>query len=439
VASVPLATPNEDASTGIVQVIPEHGPDTPETKALVRDLRNLKPVILDRYEVPIAVTGYTAVAIDVSDRLGGALLPFGVLVVGLSLVLLTMVFRSVAVPLKATIGYLLSVGAAFGATAMVFEYGWFSEFFNVAQTAPVISFLPILLMGILFGLAMDYEVFLVSRIREEYVHAVRKGDDPLGPPPRAQQHTGARAAAHRAIEDGFAASSRVVIAAAVIMFAVFAAFVPDGEGPIKTIAFGLAVGVFIDAFVVRMTLVPAVLALLGRAAWWLPRWIDRRLPSFDVEGEALTHQLALADWPSPGDTHAVYAEDLAVGNARVSLAVRPGEVAVVDGPDASALLLTLSGRMAIADGRVKVAGLVLPEQAAAVRRRTAYLDCAASSDVDRELTSILRASPDILFVDHADLVPLATFEGVGPTVVLGVRDRALVDELRPELLTASPV
>ena len=417
VASVPLSTPNEDASTGIVQVIPEHGPDTPETKALVREIRALKPVILERYDVPIAVTGFTAVAIDVSDRLGGALVPFGVLVVGLSLVLLTMVFRSVAVPLKATIGYLLSVGAAFGITAMVFEYGWFSEFFNVAQTAPVISFLPILMMGILFGLAMDYEVFLVSRIREEYVHG---GD------------------AHRAIEDGFAASSRVVIAAAVIMFAVFAAFVPGGEGPIKTIAFGLAVGVFIDAFVVRMTLVPAVLALLGRAAWWLPRWIDRRLPSFDVEGEALTHQLALADWPAPGDTHAVYAEDVPIGGTPASLAVRPGQVAVVDGPDASALLLTLSGRMAIAGGRVKVGGLVLPEQAAAVRRRTAYVDCAATPDVDRELAAILRAAPEIIFVDHADLVPLATFDGLGPTVVLGVRDRALLDELRPELLAATP-
>ena len=195
VASVPLATPNADASTGIVQVIPESGPDTAETKALVREIRALQPVFAERYDVPIAVTGYTAVAIDVSDRLGRALLPFGILVVGLSLVLLAMVFRSVAVPLKATVGYLLSVGAAFGATAMVFEYGWFSEIFNVAQTAPVISFLPILLMGILFGLAMDYEVFLVSRIREEYVHSVKgKGDDPLGPPPRAQQHTGARAA-----------------------------------------------------------------------------------------------------------------------------------------------------------------------------------------------------------------------------------------------------
>ena len=122
----------------------------------------------------------------------------------------------------------------------------------------------------------------------------------------------------------------------------------------------------------------------------------------------------------------------------MSLAVRPGEVAVVDGPDASALLLTLSGRMAIAAGRVKVAGLVLPEQAAAVRRRTAYLDCAVSPDVRRELAGLLRVQPEILFVDHADLVPLATFDGVGPTVVLGVRDRALVDELRPELLTASP-
>ncbi len=212
-----------------------------------------------------------------------------------------MVFRSVAVPIKATIGYLLSVGAAFGVTAMVFEYGWFSSIFNVAQTAPVISFLPILLMGILFGLAMDYEVFLVSRIREEYVH----GGDP-----------------NEAIEDGFAASSRVVVAAAVIMFAVFAAFVPEGEGPIKTIAFGLAVGVFVDAFVVRMTLVPAVLALLGRAAWWLPRWIDQRLPSFDVEGQGLAHQLALADWPSPNDQHAIYAEELPVGARAFSLAVR---------------------------------------------------------------------------------------------------------------------
>ena len=249
VASVPLSTPNEDASTGIVQVIPVEGPDSEQTKDLVRAIRAMKPYFAETYDVPVYVTGYTAVGIDVSDRLGRALLPFGILVVGLSLVLLAMVFRSVAVPLKATIGYLLSVAAAFGVTAMVFEYGWFSEIFNVGQTAPVISFLPILMMGILFGLAMDYEVFLVSRIREEYVHAAaRPSDDSgAGPMTRADLDQSARTA----IKDGFIVSSRIVAAAAVIMFAVFAAFVPQGEGPIKTIAFGLAVGVFVDAFVVR--------------------------------------------------------------------------------------------------------------------------------------------------------------------------------------------
>ena len=236
-----------------------------------------------------AVTGFTAVGIDISDRLGAALVPFGILVVGLSLVLLTMVFRSVAVPIKATVGFLLSVGAAFGATAMVFEYGWLGSVFNVEQTAPVISFLPILLMGILFGLAMDYEVFLVSRMREEYVHQVARAGAP------------SKAIARAAVENGFVASSRVVVAAAVIMLSVFGAFVPEGDGPIKTIGFGLAVGVFVDAFVVRMTLVPAVLTLLGTKAWWLPRWIDRRLPSFDVEGEGLAHQVALAQWPAPDD------------------------------------------------------------------------------------------------------------------------------------------
>ena len=302
-------------------------------------------------------------AIDVSDRLGGALLPFGVLVVGLSLVLLTMVFRSVAVPLKATIGYLLSVGAAFGVTAMVFEYGWFSEIFNVGQTAPVISFLPILMMGILFGLAMDYEVFLVSRIREEYVHG---GD------------------AHRAIEDGFAASARVVVAAAVIMFAVFAAFVPDGEGPIKTIAFGLAVGVFIDAFVVRMTLVPAVLALLGRrglvaAALDRPAAAVVRRRGRGAGPPAGPGRLAGAGRHARG-----YAEDVPIGaSARSPWPYARGEVAVVDGPDPDA---TAAARPCPAGWPSPVAGsrsrgLVLPEQAAAVRRRTAYLDCAATPDV----------------------------------------------------------
>ena len=406
VASVPLATPNEDASFGIVQVIPTTGPDAQETKDLVLRIRGMKQQFADEYDVPVSVTGYTAVAIDVSNRLGGALLPFGVVVVGLSLLLLAMVFRSIAVPVKATVGYLLSVTAAFGATAMVFEYGWFGNVFNVHQTGPVISFLPILLMGILFGLAMDYEVFLVSRMREDFVHG---GD------------------ARAAIENGFAASARVVVAAAVIMFAVFAAFVPEGEGAIKTIAFALAAGVFVDAFVVRMTLVPAVMALLGKSAWWLPRWIDKRLPTFDVEGEGLAHQVALAEWPAPGDDHLIYAENLVLaGRDRpLDVALRPRQVLVIDGPpeSATALLLTLAGRMSLLGGKVKSAGMVLPEQAAAVRGRTGVIDArtltepSATRDAVR---AVERGGARVIFVDRADLLT-------------GVEDRAalasLVDEV----------
>ena len=402
VASVPLATPNEDADTGIIQVIPTGAPDSEETKQLVRDIRALEPRFEQQYGVATAVTGFTAVGIDISDRLGEALVPFGILVVGLSLVLLTMVFRSVAVPVKATVGFLLSVGAAFGATAMVFEYGWLGSVFNVEQAAPVISFLPILLMGILFGLAMDYEVFLVSRMREEYVHQVARAGAP------------SREIARAAVENGFVASSRVVVAAAVIMLSVFGAFVPEGDGPIKTIGFGLAVGVFIDAFVVRMTLVPAVLTLLGTKAWWLPRWIDRRLPSFDVEGEGLAHQVALAQWPATDDPHLVVAEGLRVGDLDdVAPSVLPGEVLVVEGPtavEATALLLMLAGRMPLrppAAGRtvrVRTAGLVLPEQAGRVRSRTAYVDCSGSTDLPRELADLARAKPDVLFLDRLDVL-----------------------------------
>lgn len=428
VASVPLATPNADASTGIIQVIPTGAPDSDETKALVLEIRSLKQHFADVYDVPVFVTGFTAVAIDISDRLGAALLPFGILVVGLSLVLLAMVFRSVAVPIKATLGYLLSVGAAFGATTLVFEKGWFSSVFNIDQPAPVVSFLPILLMGIVFGLAMDYEVFLVSRIREEYVH----DGDP-----------------HRAIEEGFVASSRVVIAAAVIMFSVFAAFVPEGEGPIKAISFSMAVGVFVDAFIVRMTLVPAVLALLGRRAWWLPRWLDKRLPSFDVEGEGVRHQVGLADWPAVDDPHRVYAEGLTIGDASgIGLAALPREVVVVDGAvgtGKTALLLTLSGRMRLEAGRVKVAGLVLPEQAGRVRRATGYLDCADTDDLRTDLATIVRAKPAAIFLDHADVLSahddraaLASLlddlavGGSEAAVVIAVRDRGVVDDLLPD-------
>jgi RND superfamily putative drug exporter len=256
-----------NATTAIVTVIPESGPQEEATNALVAELRDLAPELEADTGADLAVTGQTAVAIDVSDRLADALLPFALVVVGLALVLLLLVFRSILVPIKAAVGFLLSVGASFGAVVAVFQWGWLADLFGVPATGPVISFLPVILMAVLFGLAMDYEVFLVSRMREEYVH---------GAEPREAVVTGARHAA------------RVVVAAALIMFSVFASFVTIEDVIVKAIALGLAVGILVDAFLVRMTLVPAVLALLGRSAWWLPRWLDRILPDLDVEGARLT-------------------------------------------------------------------------------------------------------------------------------------------------------
>ncbi len=355
VADVPLATPNQGADTGIIQVVPEEGPQAESTADLVAELRAHHDEWLERYGVSLAVTGFTAVGIDVSQLLFEALLPFGILVVGLSLILLTMVFRSIWVPIKATLGYLLSVGAAFGAVVAVFQWGWFADLFNVHHAGPVLSFMPIILMGVLFGLAMDYEVFLVSRIREEVVH----GSD-----------------SRTAIRRGFVGSARVVTAAAIIMFAVFAAFVPEGDPSIKVIALGLAVGVFVDAFVVRMTLVPAVLQMLGDRAWRMPRWLDRVLPAFDVEGEGLARELEHAGWPADAPDARIAGSRLGLaGNLRVpELRVAPGQALRLDPADPASVPLAalLSGRGALKTGTLKVTGLLLPERAATLRRRAAW-------------------------------------------------------------------
>ncbi len=258
--------PLPGGTAAVVSVIPETGPQDEATHDVVGELRALAADLEAQTGAEFAVTGQTAVAIDISDRLADALLPFALVVVGLALVLLLLVFRSILVPIKAAVGFLLSVAASFGAVVAVFQWGWLADPLGVPASGPVISFLPIMLMAILFGLAMDYEVFLVSRMREEYVH---------GAGPRDAVVTGARHA------------SRVVVAAALIMFSVFASFVTIDDVTVKAIAFGLAIGVLVDAFLVRMTLVPAVLALLGRSAWWLPRWLDRVLPNLDVEGAGL--------------------------------------------------------------------------------------------------------------------------------------------------------
>ncbi len=381
---VAVSTPNLNADTAMVQIIPTTGPDDPATSDLVQRLRDRAPEWKDEYGVETSVTGFTAIAIDVSDRLAGALLPFGIFVVGLSLVLLTVVFRSIWVPIKSALGYLLSVTAAFGAVTLVFNKGIGRQIINLPEPVPVISFLPIVLMGILFGLAMDYEVFLTSRMREEFVHGNTT----------------------HAVEDGFVHSAKVVVAAAVIMFGVFAFFVPAGEGVIKPIAFGLAVGVTFDAFLVRMTLGPAVMKLLGDRAWWLPAWLDKRLPVMDVEGEALAHQLSLADWPVPDAAGSVYVSGLGAHHeervlfAGVDLALMPGETLLVVGPERArrALLLALSGRLMPTAGRARILGWVMPEQAGELRHHSTFVDGADAST----LQHLGRLRGDLIIVDHAD-------------------------------------
>ncbi len=454
VKTVALATPNETADTGIIQIVPETAPDDPATAELVRDLRAQHDRLQGEYGVDLKVTGFTAVAIDISDRLGGALVPFGIFVVGLSLILLTMVFRSIWVPIKAALGYLLSVAAAFGVVAAVFEWGWLAEPLHVDKVGPIISFMPIILMGVLFGLAMDYEVFLVSRMREDFVHA------------RARAGGADRALAVSTVRSGFTASARVVTAAAIIMFAVFAAFVPEGDASLKPIALGLAVGILIDAFVVRMTLVPAVMALLGEKAWWMPRWLDRVLPRFDIEGEAVERELALADWPEPDTTAVVVAEDLALEGddvelyRGVGLRLERGESLVVTSADpriARALLLTIAGRVAPTGGRLRVAGHLLPERAAWVRTHVGVALLEGADDPVAELRRAVRGGPSIVVVDGADALvagpvhdrAAAVLRDAGSPVVvisaadLGVAQSLLAESRRPTAgvldLSASPM
>ncbi|WP_326798490.1 MMPL family transporter [Streptomyces sp. NBC_01808] len=257
---------DEAGETAVLSATPATAPTSERTKDLVHDIRGQRAATEAATGATYEVTGATALNIDVGQKLQDALIPYLATIIGLAFLLLLLVFRSVLVPLKAALGFLLSVLAALGAVVTVFQQGHLAGLFGIEQTGPIMSMMPIFLVGIVFGLAMDYQVFLVSRMREAYVH----GED-----------------ARAAVVSGFGHSARVVAVAAVIMMAVFAGFMTGGEQVIRMIGFGLAVAVLFDAVVVRMAFVPAVLALLGKRAWWLPAWLDRLLPRVDVEGEAL--------------------------------------------------------------------------------------------------------------------------------------------------------
>ncbi|MFC8040418.1 MMPL family transporter [Paenarthrobacter sp. NPDC057355] len=264
-AAVPVAI-SDDYRTTVFQVIPKEGPASAGTVQVVSDLRAKGKAIHDDLGVTIGLTGQTAGNIDVSAKLGAALPPYLAIVVGLSLILLLLVFRSIVVPLLATGGFLLSLAAAFGAVVAVYQWGWLGSVFDVANPGAVLSFLPIILIGVLFGLAMDYQVFITSGMRESFMHGE---------------------SAKHAVRTGFSHAAAVVTAAAIIMVSVFSGFIFSHLTMVRPLGFAMAFGVLIDAFVVRMTIVPAIMYLLGEKAWWLPKWLGRILPDVDVEGAKL--------------------------------------------------------------------------------------------------------------------------------------------------------
>ncbi len=266
VAAISPPTQNEAGDLTVVSVTPTSGPTAEETRNLVTELRAKADEVNAESGIDAYVTGQTAINIDTADRLNASLVKYMLVVVGLALLLLTIVFRSILVPVKAALGFLLSIGASLGLVVWVFQDGNLAGLFGVAKPGPILSFLPILLIGILFGLAMDYEVFLVSRMRERFLRTGR---------------------AKESVISGYGESGRVVTAAAIIMTGVFAAFILSPDPVTKSIGLSLAFGVLADAFIVRMTIVPAVMVMLGERAWKLPRRLGRFLPRVDIEGEGL--------------------------------------------------------------------------------------------------------------------------------------------------------
>ncbi|MEA2704290.1 MAG: putative drug exporter of the superfamily [Actinomycetota bacterium] len=264
---VAAATParlNAAGDTAVITVFPTTSGTSEKTVELVNRLRNeVIPTVVAGTPVTVSVGGPNASFIDQSQAITDRLPIFIAVVVGLSFLLLMAVFRSVLVALKAAVMNLLSIAAAYGVLVAVAQWGWGKDLFGISATGPIANFIPMMMFAILFGLSMDYEVFLLSRIREEYV---KTGDNGL------------------AVADGLASTARVITAAAAIMIMVFLSFVLGPELVIKQIGLGLAVAILIDATLVRMVLVPATMELLGKANWWLPRWLDRLLPHVGFDG-----------------------------------------------------------------------------------------------------------------------------------------------------------
>ena len=279
---------SKDQRAAQIMVTPETAPTDAATVNVAHALRSATSEIEDATGTDIGLTGLTAVQLDITERLEEAMAPYLAIVVGLAIVLLLLVFRSILVPLVAGLGFLLSVGGAFGLTVLVWQEGLWNL---VPAPGPLISFMPIFLIGVTFGLAMDYQVFLVTRMREHIS--------------RHPEGTGGRYnAVDEATITGFTQGARVVTAAAIIMISVFVAFINQPLPFIQIFGFALAAGVLFDAFFIRMTLVPATMFLMGRATWWMPKWLAKILPTLDIEGTALEEEWeAKHATPTPSPAH----------------------------------------------------------------------------------------------------------------------------------------
>lgn len=267
VKSATPAMPNEEANLFLMSVTPENGPNDPETKEVVEEIRSQS----DKDNFKLMVTGATAVNIDITKQIMDALPLFVILIVVFAFTLMMVVFRSIFVPLKAVLGFVLSIGATLGFSVFVIQDGHFINLFGFPGENAILFLLPVLCIGILFGLSMDYEVFLVSKMREEYAHTGN---------------------AKKAVLVGMKENGAVVTAAGLIMVVVFSGFIFSHDPTIKQMGLVLTFGVLFDAFIVRMAIVPAVMTLMGKVSWYFPKWLDKILPNFDIEGETIMKEYA---------------------------------------------------------------------------------------------------------------------------------------------------
>ena len=260
VASVTPASVNKAATVAVFNAVPTTSPQARATTALVKTLRD---DVLPRYHATSYITGTTAGNVDFTDQISSRMLLLILAVVAIAFVLLTMAFRSVVIAIKAAILNLLSIGAAYGVIVAVFQWGWGASLIGVHTTSPIPAYVPMMVFAIVFGLSMDYEVFLISRVHEAWIAT---GD------------------ARRSVAIGIGSTARVITTAAAVMVAVFSSFVINDQSAVKMLAIGMAVAVLIDASIVRMILVPAIMTVLGRHAWWMPRWLEPVVPQLHLEG-----------------------------------------------------------------------------------------------------------------------------------------------------------